>query len=349
MISDVPGDDPAFIASGPTVAEQSTNEDARRILDQYGIEYGASIARVLDGENPVIPAGDQRLSRTENRVISAPSQSIAAAGARAAADGLTVKNLGDDLEGEAKDLAASQVRQVLAIQQGLDPADPPVLVLSGGECTVSGRGGGIGGPNAEFALSAAIHLDGCEGIHAIACDTDGVDGAAEVAGASIGPDTLDKARAIQAAPHDFLRRNDSHHFFALINDQVVTGPTLTNVNDFRAFIIQPKREDYMLKHCVFVKFDAAAVASDRQQVLVDLGSLVGEIDGMMDYSHGPNLDFEKKSPGFSYGFICTFKDRAAHLVYETHPKHVALGSRLVEMCEGGHQGIMVFDLEVPDR
>ncbi len=240
MISDVPGDDPAFIASGPTVAEHSDRGDARDILNRYGIAYGASIAKVLDTKSTVIQVGDQRLSRTENRVISAPSQSIAAAGAQASLDGLSVNNLGDDLEGEARDLAAHQVHQALAIQQALGPDDPPVLLLSGGECTVSGRGGGIGGPNAEFALAAAIHLNGCAGIHGIACDTDGVDGAADVAGAVIGPDTLDKARAIGIAAEDFLARNDSHHFFELIDDQVVPGPTLTNVNDFRAFIIQPK-------------------------------------------------------------------------------------------------------------
>ncbi len=102
----------------------------------------------------------------------------------------------------------------------------------------------------------------------------------------------------------------------------------------------------MLKHCVFVNFDAATARSDRQQVLAELGSLVSEIDGMIDYSYGPNLDFENKSAAFGDGFICTFKDRAAQRAYETHPRHVELGSKLVDMCVGGHEGIMVFDLEV---
>jgi glycerate 2-kinase len=147
--------------------------------------------------------------------------------------------LGDDLEGEARDLAVSQAKQATDIAQSLACTDPPVLLLSGGECTVTRRGNGTGGPNAEFMLSAAIALNANPAIHAIACDTDGVDGAAEVAGAIIGPDTLARAAIRDLDPVAALANNDAHTFFADIGDQVVTGPTLTNVNDFRAFLILP--------------------------------------------------------------------------------------------------------------
>jgi glycerate 2-kinase len=129
-------------------------------------------------------------------------------------------------------------RQVLALQATRAPGDPPLLLLSGGELTVTRRGDGIGGPNAEFCLALALALDGAPGIHALACDTDGVDGAAEVAGAIIGPDTLLRAGAAGIDPALALAQNDAHSFFAAIGAQVVTGPTLTNVNDFRAILIQ---------------------------------------------------------------------------------------------------------------
>ncbi len=239
MISDVPGDDPAFIASGPTVGDASTPADAQAILARYNITPPASIAEVLNTGSGVLPPGDPRLATTENRVISAPAQSLEAAATLARAEGINVQILGDALEGEAKDLGAAQARDALALQRTLKPTDPPVLLLSGGECTVSGRGGGIGGPNAEFALSAAITLNGQEGIHLIACDTDGVDGAAEVAGAIVAPDTLTQAHAKGLDPSDYLTRNDSHTFFERIDAQVTPGPTLTNVNDFRAILIEP--------------------------------------------------------------------------------------------------------------
>jgi len=239
MISDVPGDDPAFIASGPTVGDATTPADALAILTRYRITPPPSILAVLQTGSGVLRPDDPRLAMVENRIISAPSQSLAAAGDAAAAQGLDVRILGDDLEGEARDLGAAQAQQALAVQAGLAPGDAPVLLLSGGECTVSGRGGGIGGPNAEFALSAALTLKARPGIHLIACDTDGVDGAAEVAGALVGPETLTRAKAAGVDPQGALARNDSHSFFAGIGAQVVTGPTLTNVNDFRAILIAP--------------------------------------------------------------------------------------------------------------
>jgi hydroxypyruvate reductase len=239
MISDVPGDDPADIASGATVGELSTTADALTIVSRYKIDLPASAKAVLAGGTSVVPPRDVRLSRVENRVISAPSQSLEAARQIAEGQGIRVQILGDAIEGEARDEGRRQAGLALSLQQELAPTDRPVLLLSGGECTVSGWGGGVGGPNAEFALAAAMELDGQNGIHLIACDTDGVDGAAEVAGALAGPDTLSRARALALDPEDALKSSDSHTFFSALGDQVVTGPTLTNVNDFRAIFIRP--------------------------------------------------------------------------------------------------------------
>ena len=237
MISDVPGDDPVFIGSGPTVGDPSSRDDARAVLSRWNIAVPPSVEAALSRPSGVIAPGDARLSACENRVIAAPAQSLAAAAALA--KGCEVRILGDALEGEARDLATDQAARARAIQAAMRPGDRPVLLLSGGELTVTRRGDGIGGPNAEFCLALALGLDGAAGIHALACDTDGVDGAAEVAGAVIGPDTLARAQAAGLDPAQALARNDAHRFFAALGDQVVTGPTLTNVNDFRAILITP--------------------------------------------------------------------------------------------------------------
>jgi hydroxypyruvate reductase len=180
---------------------------------------------------------DPRLSRVTNRIFAAPAQSLEAAAEIARAEGVEVRMLGDALEGEAREVAAAQARMALDIAAARKPGDAPVLLLSGGELTVTRRGDGVGGPNAEFCLALALALDGAPGIHALACDTDGVDGAAEVAGAVVTPDTLALARAKGADPAAALAANDAHGFFGRIGGQVVTGPTLTNVNDFRAILI----------------------------------------------------------------------------------------------------------------
>ncbi|WP_374393891.1 glycerate kinase [Tabrizicola sp.] len=232
MISDVPGDDPAFIGSGPTVGDATTPGDARAILDRWSIPVPPS-ARAALTRSGVVPPGDPRLARTENVIYAAPAQSLAAA-ADLAAPLCDVRTLGDSLEGEARDIAREQAAKAIALAAGLNPGDKPILLLSGGELTVTRQGDGIGGPNAEFCLALAIALDGHPQIHALACDTDGVDGAAEVAGAVIGPDTLQTTGATEA-----LARNGAHTWFARARSQVVTGPTLTNVNDFRAILIQP--------------------------------------------------------------------------------------------------------------
>lgn len=237
MISDVPGDDPAFIGSGPTVADASTAAEARGILDRWLVDVPDSVRAALNRPTGVVPPGDPRLSRVENLLYAAPSQSLAAAADMARAAGCEVRLLGDALEGEARDVAREQAALALGIKAERKSGAPPILLLSGGELTVTRRGNGVGGPNAEFSLALAIALSGAPGIHAIACDTDGVDGAAEVAGAVVTPATLEKAKKAGIDPESALAANDAHSFFGAIGDQVVTGPTLTNVNDFRAILI----------------------------------------------------------------------------------------------------------------
>jgi glycerate 2-kinase len=234
MISDVPGDDPAFIGSGPTVGDATTPDDARAILERWSIPVPPSALAALN-HSGVVPPGDPRLSRTTNVIYAAPAQSLAAA-ADLAAPQAEVRTLGDRIEGEARDVAKEQAAMATKIAASPQPGDRPVLLLSGGELTVTRTGDGVGGPNAEFCLALALALDGHPQIHAIACDTDGVDGAAEVAGALVGPATLQTPGAAEA-----LARNDAHGWFAKAGSQVVTGPTLTNVNDFRAILVLPPR------------------------------------------------------------------------------------------------------------
>ncbi len=231
MISDVPGDRPGDIASGPTVGHSGDAARALSALAQWDVTPPASIQSYLEAGGDPLPEDDPRLSKVENVIYAAPSQSLAAAEQMARAAGYAVDILGDAIEGEARDVARAQAEIALA-------AKGPRLILSGGELTVTRRGDGVGGPNAEYALALALALEGQPGIHAIACDTDGVDGAAEVAGAVIGPDTLERARAAGIDPQAALDANDAHSFFAAIDRQVVPGPTLTNVNDFRAILIE---------------------------------------------------------------------------------------------------------------
>ncbi len=242
MISDVPGDDPADIASGPTVGDPGTPERALEILRRRGVEPPPAVADYLArGGDPVRP-DDPRLARTENIIIAAPARSLEAAAETARAAGVEPVMLGDAIEGEAQEVAARHAAEALHRQSARAPGDPPLVLLSGGELTVTHRGtgvggSGIGGPNAEYVLAAALALDGRAGIHVLACDTDGVDGAAEIAGAIATPDTLARARAAGLDPARALAEHDSHGFFQALGDSVVSGPTLTNVNDFRAILI----------------------------------------------------------------------------------------------------------------
>ena len=234
MISDVPGDDPGDIASGPTVGDHGDAARALAALARWGVTPPAAIEAYLSAGGAPLPPDHPHLSRVDNRIYAAPAQSLSAAAELARAAGCEVRVLGDALEGEAREIATEQAALALAAR-----SDRPVLLLSGGELTVTRRGDGVGGPNAEFCLALALALDGARGIHALACDTDGVDGAAEVAGALIGPDTLARARQAGIDPVRALARNDAHGFFEAIGQQVVTGPTLTNVNDFRAILVLP--------------------------------------------------------------------------------------------------------------
>lgn len=241
MISDVAGDDPAMIGSGPTVGDASTPADALAVLDRWRVAVPDPVTAALQGRSGVVPPGDPRLSRVENRVIAAPAQSLEAAAGAARAARCEVRILGDRLEGEARDIARDHAALAMRERAARRPGDPALLLLSGGELTVTRRPGaaGIGGPNAEYALALAVALEGAPGIHALACDSDGIDGAAEVAGAVVGPDTLARAARAGCDPLAALRAHASHAFFAASGGQVVTGPTLTNVNDFRAVLILP--------------------------------------------------------------------------------------------------------------
>lgn len=231
MISDVPGDDPGDIASGPTVGHRGHAKQAIETLAKWNVTPPQSVAYFLaKGGDPVSP-DDPRLADVENVIVAAPSQSLEAAAEIARAQGVDVRLLGDAIEGEARDLAADQV--ALARDITSENLPHPVLLLSGGECTVTRRGDGSGGPNAEFVLAALCALDGHPRIHVLAGDTDGVDGAAEVAGAVIGPATS------RDGAQDALARNDAHDYFGQIDAQIVTGPTMTNVNDFRAILVMP--------------------------------------------------------------------------------------------------------------
>lgn len=238
MISDVPGDDPAVIASGPTVPDPTTRQDALALIEKYGIELAPHVRRHLD--DPAcesVKPGDPRLERAETVMIATPQASLEAAAEVARDAGITPLILGDSLEGESRDVAkvmAGIAKQVIRHGQ---PCPRPCVLLSGGETTVTVRGDGNGGRNVEFLLALAVALDGLAGVSAIAADTDGVDGAAEVAGAWIDDATLAKAEKLGLAAKASLARNDGHTFFAGLGQQVVTGPTLTNVNDFRAVLI----------------------------------------------------------------------------------------------------------------
>ncbi|MTI44804.1 hydroxypyruvate reductase [Roseibium hamelinense] len=240
MISDVPGDDPALIGSGPTVGDNSTGEDALSIIRQWSIDVPRSVARVLSKKTGVLGTDDPRLSNVTNTVFAAPSQSLASAADLGIELGLQPEVLGDAIEGEAREIAEQHAHLAILRQKNLKANNSPLLLLSGGELTVTRLGNGVGGPNAEYALALALALNGQVGIHAIACDTDGVDGAADVAGAVIDPSTLARAHQIGLDATAYLARNDAHSFFEKLGDQVVPGPTLTNVNDFRALLIYPE-------------------------------------------------------------------------------------------------------------
>lgn len=238
LISDVPGDAPVDIASGPTVGDPTTCADALAVLARYHIALPPGVRQVLEsGAGESIKPGDPRLAGTRTHIVAAPRMALEAAAQVAHEAGITPYILSDAIEGEAREVGkvmAALARQVARHQQ---PFQTPCVLLSGGETTVTVKGHGQGGRNVEFLLSLAIALQGQSGIHALAGDTDGVDGQQEIAGALISPDTLARARSLGIAPLAALDNNDGHGFFSALGDSVITGPTQTNVNDFRAILI----------------------------------------------------------------------------------------------------------------
>ncbi len=239
-ISDVPGDDPAVIASGPTVPDPTTRTDAMAVLAKYGIVPAPAIAAHLarpEAESP--KPGDPRLATAEYRMIASPKASLAAAAELARAAGVTPLILGDAIEGEARIVGQDHARLAREIQAGRGAVTPPAVILSGGETTVTVRGNGRGGRNVEYLLGLTVALDGAPGIHALAGDTDGIDGTENNAGALTGPDSLARARTAGLDARAMLADNDAYTFFSRLDDLVITGPTLTNVNDFRAILVLP--------------------------------------------------------------------------------------------------------------
>jgi glycerate 2-kinase len=238
VISDVPGDDLAAVASGPTVADPTTFAEARHIISKYEIDVPASVtAHLAAAEDETPKPNDLILANTNAFCIASPQKSLEAAAAIAKAAGYEPIILGDAIEGEARELGIVMAGIAMQAKRFGQPIKTPCAIISGGETAVTVKGNGVGGRNVEFLLSLAIKLSGAEGIHALAGDTDGVDGAREVAGAYITPISLSEARKLKIDPWASLSNNDAHNFFQSINTQIITGPTLTNVNDFRVMLI----------------------------------------------------------------------------------------------------------------
>ena len=239
VISDVPGDDPAVVASGPTVADPTTSAEALAILRRYRIDMPPALVRMLEaGGNETPKPGDARLAQAQTIMIATPQKSLEAAAEAARKAGLFPISLGDAIEGEARDVAREHAALALRVAADSQNYRKPCVLLSGGETTVTVRGKGRGGRNVEYLLALAIALKGQAGIHALAGDTDGIDGVEDSAGAIIGPDTLSRAVALGLDPAAYLENNDAWSFFSALGDLVVTGPTLTNVNDFRCLIVE---------------------------------------------------------------------------------------------------------------
>ena len=242
VISDVTGDDPTHIASGPCSPDPTTYQDALDILNRYGCKVPqavqATLERGIRGELAETPKpGDKIFTRTENRVIATAQQSLDAAAKFFEANGVRAAILGDSVTGEAREVAkvyAALAREVAVHGQ---PWQRPVALISGGECTVTVRGKGRGGRCAEFLLSLVNDLQGADGVHALACDTDGIDGTEDNAGAIAAPDSIARAAQLGLNSGKLLDNNDGYSFFSALGDLVVTGPTRTNVNDYRAILI----------------------------------------------------------------------------------------------------------------
>jgi hydroxypyruvate reductase len=239
LISDVPGDAPEVIGSGPTVADPSTCADALAILRRYQIELPAAARAGLDsGAFETPKPGDPRFAGHRVHMIATPQQSLEAAAALARRHGITPHILSDEIEGESREVGKVHAALARAVARREQPFARPCVILSGGETTVTVRSkGGRGGRATEFLLGCAIALQGEAGVHVLAADTDGIDGVEDNAGAIVTPSTLQRASALGLKPTDYLDRNDAYNFFKPLGDLVVPGPTFTNVNDFRALLI----------------------------------------------------------------------------------------------------------------
>ncbi len=233
VVSDVPGDDPAVVASGPTVPDDSRPQDALAVLRKHRIEVPPALLDALG--RPTVPTNAPGTGPREVRVIATAAQALGAAEGAARRQGLEVVNLGGAVEGESREVAQAQAAMVFEMKAR---GGPPRLLLSGGETTVTVHGQGRGGRNSEFLLSLALALQGAPGIHALACDTDGIDGVEDNAGGLVGPGSLRRARALGVDPPALLGDNDAYAFLSALGDLVTTGPTRTNVNDFRAVLVE---------------------------------------------------------------------------------------------------------------
>ncbi len=238
LISDVPGDDPCLVASGPTLPDDSTPAQALAILEARGIAIAPEIRQHLETETSAPKPGDAEFDRDEAFVLARAVDALEAARQQARMLGIEVRVLGDDLEGEARDLGREHAAMALELQDGLER---PLLLLSGGETSVTVKGQGRGGRNVEYLLGLFQALKGASGIHALAIDTDGIDGSEDNAGAIISPPCWERANEIGLSIEVALDNNDAYSFFEALDDLILTGPTRTNVNDFRAVLVLPIR------------------------------------------------------------------------------------------------------------
>jgi len=239
VVSDVPGDDPALVASGPTISLKGTRAEARKFAELYQLELPEAVTRVLASEDNIAPRSDDpRFVGNSVVTIASAALSLSAAADEARRQGIAAAVLSDSIEGEARDVALVHAAIAKEIFQRNRPFEKPVVLLSGGETTVTLRGKGRGGRNGEFLLSLAIALDGVDGVTALAGDTDGIDGSEDNAGAFVDGSSARRMREAGVDPLAALANNDAYGAFEAIGDLFVTGPTGTNVNDFRAILIR---------------------------------------------------------------------------------------------------------------
>jgi hydroxypyruvate reductase len=242
VVSDVTGDDPTHVGSGPCAPDPTTYRDALEVFARYSLKAPQNVVDFLErgarGELPESPKpGEKVFAHVENRVIATAQQSLQAAARYFASQGITPAILGDSVTGEASEVAKVYGALARQVKRYGEPFKPPVALISGGECTVTVRGKGRGGRCSEFLLALGLDLAGLEGIHALAADTDGIDGSEDNAGAYLAPDSLARAEGTGLSAKRLAAGNDSYSFFSVLGDLVVTGPTRTNVNDYRVILI----------------------------------------------------------------------------------------------------------------